>query len=265
MKTAAAALAVAAAAMTAATASAGERVSGARHISSGPFRVGATARPASRVSSSSPSGGPAAAPSSGPHAALARPRAFIGGRSAGFASPAAFASSRGSGPARFSVSHWMFARGGLRRVDGGSGGGSGSSGSGDPGSGSSGSSGDSTQQLPYGAFGTIPGALIRTEGLGFLYAPGDSGRFHAVEAGDRIAYQENLGHPLGGTGAFIGPPDTLPSATPHGNASGVTAITPNDAPNNTTVTIDNSSTDNSPSGGGIHDYGHGHGNGNGDH
>lgn len=217
-----------------------------RHIARGAFHAGA-----SGDSGVAPHLGASGSSAPGLMASrstfFAHPRAFIGGGSRLQARSSSFWS---NGSAPLTVSHWMFSREGMERVDPTSGSGSGQ-----------------TQQLPPGSFGTVPGALLRSEGVGFLYAPGDSGRFTSVEAGNRIAVQDNLAAPTSGRGVYTMPPDKLPGA--NGQASGVTAITPNAPASNDSssitsndTTINNSSIDSSLSND-IHDYGNHNGNGNG--
>ena len=74
-----------------------------------------------------------------------------------------------------------------------------------------------------------PGALIRTEGLGYTTRPTNDVRLHAVEAGDKIVQEPDQAISLGGRGVHYGPPDKLPppSLGTGGAASGRNAITPN--------------------------------------
>lgn len=223
------------------TASAGRRASSGpvAHVSHGPFSHASPVAGGSGLHSlaSHPTGSAGFA---------AHPRSLMG------STRATYASSRGiSGNSQFSVSRWMFSRGGARAADAGSGT--------TPGSGSGGST-TASDPPPYGTFGTVPGALIRSEGLGFLYAPtGEEGRFHSVDGGDHIAMDENRAVRTSGTGTFIGARDTPPGTNPR--ASGGNSITPNSTisiDNATPVTVDNTSSGGAADlSGDIHDYGHG--------
>lgn len=79
----------------------------------------------------------------------------------------------------------------------------------------------------------VPGALIRTEGLGAKTAPAaPAPRLHAVEAGERVSPEDGRAQVLNPhKGLQIGPKDTLPPPSPGtvsgGRASGRTAITAN--------------------------------------
>lgn len=88
------------------------------------------------------------------------------------------------------------------------------------------------EQPPSGETAPTPvfGALLRTEGLGFrLSDPTSPPRMHAVDAGERIALQDNKAVLLTNSpGAFTGPKDKLPAPNPvagGGQASGRNAIT----------------------------------------
>lgn len=73
----------------------------------------------------------------------------------------------------------------------------------------------------------MPGALIRSEGLGYRAEATNDARMRFVEAGDRITQNPNESLSLGGIVPFIGPPDSPPGS---GSASGRNAITPHDSP-----------------------------------
>lgn len=117
---------------------------------------------------------------------------------------------------------------------------------------------DDEQPAPYAR---KPGALIRTEGLGYTIKAADDARLHVIEAGDKIVQEPDKAANLGATGAHIGPPDKLPPPTPRtGSASGRNAITPN------TVISDENSGDadaHNRDQGGSPDDPNGHGRGNG--
>jgi len=75
-----------------------------------------------------------------------------------------------------------------------------------------------------------PGALIRSEGLGYTTKATDDARTHVVEAGYKIGLEEDKALTLNPhRGAHYGPPDKLPPPNPGmgGDASGRNAITPN--------------------------------------
>src|SRR4051812_14041994 len=62
----------------------------------------------------------------------------------------------------------------------------------------------------------MPGQLIRTAGLGAVVSQPDSQpAMHTVEAGNRIAYEDNKGYAITThQGVFTGPKDTPPTANP---------------------------------------------------
>lgn len=85
------------------------------------------------------------------------------------------------------------------------------------------------QDAPTGTSGNgvpsviMPGQLMRTAGLGALVSQPDAApSTFAVEAGNRITYQDNKGYALTtAPGVFTGPKDTLPPPNPtSGGSSG---------------------------------------------
>ena len=89
-------------------------------------------------------------------------------------------------------------------------------------------------ETPTPAPWAVPGALIRTEGLGFTEGPGGPFSQLTINAGDKVGADgaralENQ------PGLFRGPKDALPPPSPQAGgaaASGRTAITPNGSGNN---------------------------------
>ena len=187
------------------------RSSGVAHVGGGAFRVSG---PSSPVSAQAPVAHVAPVAHAGSGSGAPAARGFSRG---GFASSAPRASTRssfGNGHRLASVTRWAFTQGRMRRVDGDSGG--------------TGGTGDGTTPPPQrqpGDFGTVDGALLRSEGLGFKYEAADPARQFAVEGGDHISADENRVIALGGRGVFTGPRDTPPGANT--TASGSNAITAN--------------------------------------
>ena len=189
------------------------RSGGVSHVGSGgAFKTGGGHASPSRVSAGSVGAAPVA------HVAPVAAHAAPTGRgysSTGFSGGSRVASraSFGAGHRFASVARWAFTQGRMRRLDGDGGG-----------------TGDGTTPAPAptrqpGEFGTVDGALLRSEGLGFKYEQPSSGeRQFAVEAGDHIQADENRVLAFGGRGVFTGRRDTPPGG---GAASGGNAITAN--------------------------------------
>ncbi|MBI5239697.1 MAG: hypothetical protein HY926_04435 [Elusimicrobia bacterium] len=91
-------------------------------------------------------------------------------------------------------------------------------------------SGEQTESPPPYLY--TPGALIRTEGLGYTAAPANDSRWQTTAPGYAIVQDPNQSFLLTPfPGIHVGPADKLPPPTPGrlGSASGRNAITPNSA------------------------------------